>query len=139
MLKIINALNINKAHGHDDISIQMVKLCGKSVFKPLSMIFDNCIDAGTFPDIWKQSNIIPLHKKGDKQIADNYRPVFLFPIFWEIFENLLFNSIMDFLEENILLNSNQVSGQMTLVRVKFFQQSIFIHHSIATCHLKLEV
>ena len=53
MLQIINALNINKAHGHDDISIWMIKLCGKSVVKPLSMIFNNCIDTGTFPDIWK--------------------------------------------------------------------------------------
>ena len=70
ILKIINALNINKAHGHNDISIRMFKLCGKSVVKLLSMIFNNCIDTGTFPDIWKQSNIIPVHKKDDKQIVD---------------------------------------------------------------------
>ena len=42
--------NINKAPGHDDISIQMIKLCSKSVVKPLSIIFKNCIDTGTFPD-----------------------------------------------------------------------------------------
>ena len=107
ILKIINALNINKAHGHDDISIRMIKLCSKSVVKPLSIIFKNCIDTGTFPDIWKRSNIIPVHKKGDKQIVDNYRPVSLLPIFGKILEKLLFNSIMDFLEENNLLNSNQ--------------------------------
>ena len=41
----------------------------------LSMIFNDCIDTGTFPDIWKLSNIIPVHKKSDKQIVDNYRPV----------------------------------------------------------------
>ena len=107
ILKIINALNINKVHGHDDISIRMIKLCSKSVVKPLSIIFKNCIDTGTFPDIWKRSNIIPVHKKGDKQIVDNYRPVSLLPIFGKILEKLLFNSIMDFLEENNLLNSNQ--------------------------------
>ena len=48
----------------------MFKLCGKSVVKLLSMIFNNCIDTGTFPDIWKRSNIIPVHKKDDKQIVD---------------------------------------------------------------------
>ena len=85
ILKIINALNINKAHGHDDISIRMIKLCGKSIVKPLSMIFNNCIDTGTFPDIWNRSDIIPVHKKGDKQIVDNYRPVSLLPIFGKIF------------------------------------------------------
>ena len=106
ILKIINALNINKAHGHDDISIRMIKLCGKSIVKPLSMIFNNCIDTGTFPDIWKQPNIIPVHKK-DKQIVDKYRPASLWPIFGNFFGKLLFNSIMDFLEENKLLISNQ--------------------------------
>ena len=87
ILKIINALNINKAHGHDDISIRMIKLCGKSIVKPLSMIFNNCIDTGTFPDIWKRSNIIPVHKKGDKQIVDNYRPVSLSSIFGKLLRN----------------------------------------------------
>ena len=48
-----------------------------------------------------------VHKKCDKQIVDNYRPVSLLPIFEKIFEKLLFNSIMDFLEENNLLNSIQ--------------------------------
>ena len=85
ILNIINALNITKAHGHDDISIRMIKLCGKSIVKPLSMIFNNCIDTGTFPDIWKRSNIIPVHKKGDKQIVDNYRPASLLPIFGKKF------------------------------------------------------
>ena len=107
ILKIINALKINKAHGHDHVSIRMIKLCSKFIAKPLSIIFKNCIDTGTFPDIWKRPNIIPVHKKGDKQIVDNYRPVSLLPIFGKILEKLLFNSIMDFLEENNLLNSNQ--------------------------------
>ena len=103
----VNALNINKAHGHDYISIRMIKLCSKSVVKPLPIIFKNCIDTGTFLDIWKRSNIRPVHKKGDTQIVDNYRRVSLLPIFGKILEKLLFNSIMDFLEGNNLLNSNQ--------------------------------
>ena len=87
ILKIINDLNINKAHEHDHISIGMIKLCSKSVVKALS-IFKNCIDTGTFPDIWKRSNIIPTQKKGDKQIINNYRTVSLLPIFGKIFEKL---------------------------------------------------
>ena len=34
LLQIIRALNINKAHGHDDISIRMIKICDKSLLKP---------------------------------------------------------------------------------------------------------
>ena len=62
-LKIIKSLNINKAHGQDDISVRMIKLCGQSIVKPLSYIFKKCIDNQIFTDIWKKSNIIPVHKK----------------------------------------------------------------------------
>ena len=75
----------------------MIKLCNKSVVKLLSIIFKNCIDTGTFPDIWNIPNIIPVHKEGDKQVVNNYRPVSLLPTFWKILEKLLFNSVMDFL------------------------------------------
>ena len=52
--KIVNALNTDKAHGNDDISIWIIKLCSKPVFKSLSIIFKSFIDAGTFPDIWRR-------------------------------------------------------------------------------------
>ena len=35
ILKIINALNINKAHTHDDISVWIIKLYSKPLVKPL--------------------------------------------------------------------------------------------------------
>ena len=99
ILKILRALDINKAHGHE-ISIRMLKLCDKSIITPLSLLFQNCIDTRTFPDTWKKSNIVPVHKKGDKQIVDNYRPVSLLPILGKIFERIIFNSIFEYLQEN---------------------------------------
>ena len=63
ILKIIESLNDNKVHGNNDFSIRMIKLCGESTVKPLSIMFQNCIDNGIYSDIWKKSNIIPVHKK----------------------------------------------------------------------------
>ena len=63
ILKIIKALNIHKAHGHDDISIRMIKICDKSLLKPLILLFENSTKSSCYPDIWKRSNIIPVHKK----------------------------------------------------------------------------
>ena len=74
ILKIIRALHVSKAHGCDDISICMIKICDQSIIKPLPIIYQNCLNTGTFPDIWKKSNIVPVHKKGDKQVVNNYRP-----------------------------------------------------------------
>ena len=61
ILKIRN-LNVNKAHGHNNISIRMLKICDSVVTEPLSIVFKSC-DCGIFPEIWKMSHIIPTHKK----------------------------------------------------------------------------
>ena len=66
--KIIQNLDPNKAHGHDNTSI---------------------------------------HKKGDKQPLENYRPVSLLPICGKILERLMFNELFNFFIENKLISSNQ--------------------------------
>ena len=65
--KIISHLDPNKAHGHDMLSIRMIKLCGNSICKPLSIIFNDCLNEDKFPDKWKKANVVPIHKKGNKQ------------------------------------------------------------------------
>ena len=57
------------------------EICDLAVIKPLSIINHN-----TFPDIWKKSNICPIHKEGDKQVISNYRTVSLPPFCGKIFE-----------------------------------------------------
>ena len=97
ILKIIRALHVNKAHGCDDIPIRMIKICDQSIVKFLSIIYQNCLNARNFPDIWKNSNIV----------VNNYRPVSLLPVCGKILERLVFNSIFDFLDNNSLLSANQ--------------------------------
>ena len=60
-----------------------------------------------FPSNWKKRNIVPIHKKGDKQILKNYRSVSLLPICGKIFERLIFNELFNFLLENNLISPNQ--------------------------------
>ena len=59
----IRALNIHKAHGHNNISIRMIQICDRTLLKPLIIIFQNSVKYSYYPDIWKRSNIIPVHKK----------------------------------------------------------------------------
>ena len=108
IFKIIRALNIHKAHGHDDISVRMIKICDKSLLKPLILLFQNSTKLSYYPYIWKRSDIIiPVHKKNDKQLVKTYRPMSLLPIFGKIFEKIIFNKIYHFLLEEKLLNPNQ--------------------------------
>ena len=61
--KIIQNLDPYKAHGHDKISIHTIKICGKSICKPLQLIFSQCIDSGSFPLEWKKANVVPTKKQ----------------------------------------------------------------------------
>ena len=85
----------------------MIKTNGKLFLKPLILLLQNSCKLSYFPDIWKRSNIIPVHKKNDKQLVKNYRPISLLPIFGKIFEKIIFNKIYHFLLEERLLNPNQ--------------------------------
>ena len=100
-------LNPNETHSHDNISIRMLKVCGSSIYGPLELIFKETLSTGSFPSNWKKGNIVPIHKKGDKQILKNYRPVSLLPICGKIFERLIFNELFNFLLENNLILPNQ--------------------------------
>ena len=63
ILKIIRNLNPNKAHGHDMISIQMLKICGESICKPLGIAFQSCLQNRKFPSEWKKAIVVPVLKK----------------------------------------------------------------------------
>ena len=42
----------------------MLKVCRPSIYKPLEIIFNQCLETGVFPCEWKKDNIVPIHKKG---------------------------------------------------------------------------
>ena len=85
----------------------MVRICGPAIFKPLAITFKQCVDTGVFPPEWKKGNIVPIHKKGDKQTLKNYCRVSLLPICGRIHEQVIFNEIITFFIENDLTLSNQ--------------------------------
>ena len=65
------------------------------------------MENGSFPSEWKKGNVVPIHKKDDKQCLKNYRPISLLPICGKIFEKLIFNEMFKFFIENELISPNQ--------------------------------
>ena len=105
--KLIQNLDPNKAHGHDQISIRMLKLCSNLICKSLGIIFNRCLETDTFQNDWKKGNVVPVFKKGDEEILTNYRPILLLPVCGKIFEKLIFNKMFKFFIENGLISLNQ--------------------------------
>ena len=80
ILHIINKLDSNKAHGHDAISIRMLKIYGS-----FEIIYKSCLHRGKFPQELQKANVVPVHKNNDKQLVKNYRPISLLPLCGKIF------------------------------------------------------
>ena len=62
---------------------------------------------GMFPNILKIAKIILIYKSGDKQIVNNYRPISLLSPFSKIYEKIIFNRFIKFLDEKSILKPIQ--------------------------------
>ena len=85
----------------------MLKICDSEVVEPLSLIYENFIDSGIFPDTWKSLISFQHIKKNVKRIINNYRPVSLLPICGKIFERIIYNPAFLYLENKVLLTPHQ--------------------------------
>ena len=56
---------------------------------------------------WKKANIVPVHKKINKQLIENYRPILLQPVCGKILEQIIYNKMFEFFSENELISHNQ--------------------------------
>ena len=107
MLSIIKSLDPTKAHGCDNLSIKMIQICKEVITIPLKLIFDQSLKEGKFPEIWKAANVVPVHKKEDKCLVKNYRPISLLPIFAKVFERVIYNSLFNYFLHNKLFTPSQ--------------------------------
>ena len=65
--------------------------------KFISNIINKALDEGTFPNILKKAEVIPVYKKCDKLNKSNYRPVSILTILAKVFEKFLAHQITPFL------------------------------------------
>ena len=83
----------------------------------LTFIFNQSLSTDEVPDDWCIANIFALHKKGAKELPENYRPISLMAISSKILEHIVYSSISRFLADNNILT--QVSTVFDLdIRVR---------------------
>ncbi|KAK6174541.1 hypothetical protein SNE40_017797 [Patella caerulea] len=97
---VLLSLNINKATGPDHVNNRILKSSFKTLSKPLSILFNILFQFGTFPNIWKLANVVPVYKKGDIHDVCNYRPISLLSCLGKVFEKCLHKYLNNFLIEN---------------------------------------
>ena len=73
IVQIINSLKPKVSSGLDELSNKMLKLIKDVIAPPLTIIINQMLNTGIFPDKLKISKVIPLFKKGDDKLFSNYR------------------------------------------------------------------
>ena len=105
--KIIKDLASKNSCGHDSISSKFLKRIEELVVKPLSLIINQPLCTGIFPKKLKIAKVIPLFKKGDSHLFDNYRPISLLPAISKIFEKVVFQQTYEYFNKHNLLHTSQ--------------------------------
>ena len=83
------------------------KTTADEVAPMLTVLFQLSLDSGKVPNDWKQANVVPIFKKGDRSLPENYRPVSLTSITCKILEHIVHTSIMDHFDTHRILTDTQ--------------------------------
>jgi hypothetical protein len=105
--EIINKLSSKTSFGFDGISCKLMKSIKAAIIKPITIIINQMISTGIFPDKLKIAKIAPIYKKDDETQFTNYRPISLLPSISKIFEKNIFKQLYNFFVENKLLYNSQ--------------------------------
>jgi len=104
---IINELDKNKAVGPDLIHNKLLFAAKNSITEPLTYIFNRCLTESKFPTIWKTAHVNPIHKKGEKNVCNNYRPISLLSCVGKLFERCIHSHVYNFLRNNNIITPSQ--------------------------------
>ena len=98
-----------------------MKQLGAAIIEPLVIIFQQSLQSGKFPTLWKEAKILPLYKgKGDSMCAGSYRPISLCSCLCKMLERLVKEQLLTHLSKNHPLSGSQhgfVCGRSTTTNV----------------------
>ena len=109
------------------LNADMLKSVRELIVGPLTKIFNECVNVGYFPDALKLACVTPIFKKGDVNDPSNYRPISILPVVSKVFERLLKDQLVAFIEGKNILSLNQFgfrTGKSTGAAISEFIEKI---------------
>lgn len=125
LLNIIKNLRNKKSVGQDHVPVHIIKYVSAEIIPPLTYIINLMLTTGTFPTMLKTALIKPIYKKGDKNSIKNYRPIALLNNFSKIFEKVINERMVSFLEEKGLLSDFQNGFRRKKSTIRAVYQALY--------------
>ena len=94
-------LDSRKANSQDDIPTRMLIITYDIVSNHLSEHYNKAKNYQQYPASLKLADVTPIHKKDEKTLTKNYRPISLIPVVSKIFEKNMYKEIMDFIGNSL--------------------------------------
>ena len=95
------------AVGHDEVRSNLIIKSSRAIVKPSTHIFSKSLETGIIPNDLKIAKVVPVYKSGDRSAFTNYHPISVLPCFSKILEKLVYNRMMEHLQECIILYDHQ--------------------------------
>ena len=105
--KAIDELSPTSAAGPDGFPAILLKNCKTALATPLVILWTKSLEKGVVPELLKKSIITPIHKGGSRSTAANYRPISLTSHIIKIFEKIMRQHIVNYMNDNSLFNASQ--------------------------------
>jgi hypothetical protein len=85
----IGKLKSYKSRSTAQISAELIKAGGETLYSEIHRLICSIWNKEELPQQWKESMIVPIHKKGDKTDCINYRGISLLSTAHKILSNIL--------------------------------------------------
>ena len=99
MKKRITSLNKKKPSTHNNIPIRVLVENADIISPFITHIYNDSVLKSEFPDSLKLADVTPAHKKNDRIIEDNYRPVSILPSVSKVYERTMHEEIFSFVDK----------------------------------------
>ncbi|WP_419611672.1 reverse transcriptase domain-containing protein [Thiolapillus sp.] len=103
----IQNLDKGKATGPDQVHNRLLIASAAIIIEPLSKLFNRSLRENKFPAIWKVAHVTPLHKKGPKELCNNYRPISLLSCVGKLLERCVHKRVYNYLQYNNIITQSQ--------------------------------
>jgi hypothetical protein len=90
-----------KSPGSDQIPAELIQAGGEILLAAIHKLISSVWNKEKLPDQWKESIIVPIHKKGDKTDCNNYRRLSLLSTSYKILSNILLSRLVPYIDEII--------------------------------------